>query len=311
MAEDERSVNEPESRDAQTVYVGLDGTGIPVRKSMVDGYNEKKPDGSAKIREIKPATVWSAKMRDPKQGLAVRDLGSPSRNTVIKSVASRDTNLEASPSAKPILRELEHRRFHEVERQVIIGDGAARISNPASGHLPETIQIVDTFRAPEHHSDIAKATYGPGTETTTAWGEWRCDGLDWPGGIGIVVAGIEHDSACRNDAAHFSNNRGRMPYPEFRKEGLGVSSGSRRGHLQARHRKALKQDGTHWTVDVANAILALRRVFASDHFDGFWERRAGGSRQNRGCETSIFVSVENFQKKYDCVVDFSEHVVQN
>ena len=38
----------------------------------------------------------------------------------------------------------------------------------------------------------------------------------------------------------------------------------------------LKNGGMHWTVDGANAIIALRRAVLSNRFDDFWDRRAAG-----------------------------------
>ena len=60
VAGDESRVIEPEPCDASTVYLGLDGTGVPARKSEVEGRCGKQPDGSAKTREAKLAVVWSA-----------------------------------------------------------------------------------------------------------------------------------------------------------------------------------------------------------------------------------------------------------
>ena len=48
-----------------------------------------------------------------------------------------------------------------------------------------------------------------------------------------------------------------------------------RGGLQARGRHPLQTRGMHWTVNGANAILALRCAILSNRFDDFWERRAG------------------------------------
>ena len=92
--------------------------------------------------------VWSAQKRDPKTGRPVRDPGSASHSAAIESIASRDTDPEAPPFAKRILRELKRRCFDKAERQVIIGDGAAWIWNFASEHLPNAIQIVDIFQYP-------------------------------------------------------------------------------------------------------------------------------------------------------------------
>ncbi len=148
VAEDERSVIEPEPGDAPTLYVGLDGTGIPVRKTETEGRKGKQADGEAKTREVKLVVVWSAQKRDPKTGRPVRDPGSASHSAAIESIASRDTDPETSPFAKRILRELKRRCFDKAERQVIIGDGAAWIWNFASEHLPNAIQIVDIFQYP-------------------------------------------------------------------------------------------------------------------------------------------------------------------
>ena len=45
VAGDERAAVEPEPGAAPTMYLGLDGTGVPVRKSEVEGRCGKQPDG--------------------------------------------------------------------------------------------------------------------------------------------------------------------------------------------------------------------------------------------------------------------------
>ena len=52
-------------------------------------FHGKQPDGSAKTREVKLVTVWTAEGRD-KQGRPVRDRGSVSYNAAVESAASRD-----------------------------------------------------------------------------------------------------------------------------------------------------------------------------------------------------------------------------
>ena len=73
IADDERSVTEQTAAaPVPTMYLGLDGTGVPVRPTEVEGRRGKQPDGSAKTREVKLATVWTAEGRDT-QGHPVRD----------------------------------------------------------------------------------------------------------------------------------------------------------------------------------------------------------------------------------------------
>ena len=87
VAADERAVAETVPSPAPTMYLGLDGSGVPVRPAEVEGRRGKQPDGSAKTREVKLATVWTAEGRD-KAGRPVRDLGSVSYNAAVESAAS-------------------------------------------------------------------------------------------------------------------------------------------------------------------------------------------------------------------------------
>ena len=86
------------------MYLRLDGTGVPVRPAEVDGRRGKQPDGSAKTREVKLVTVWTAEGRDP-QGRPRRDTGSVSYNAAVESAASRDTDPQPAAFAQRVHRE--------------------------------------------------------------------------------------------------------------------------------------------------------------------------------------------------------------
>jgi hypothetical protein len=77
IAEDERCHMEPSDTLPlpETLYLGIDGTGIPLRAEELAGTTGKQPDGSAKTREVKLCTVWSAESLD-EHGIPVRDRGS-------------------------------------------------------------------------------------------------------------------------------------------------------------------------------------------------------------------------------------------
>ena len=123
VAADERDVAEPVPGPAPTMYLGLDGTGVPVRPTEVEGRRGKQPDGSAKTREVKLVTVWTAETRD-KQGRPVRDPGSVSYNAAVESAASRDTDPQPAVFAQRVYREAQRRGFDTAARRVVVGDGA-------------------------------------------------------------------------------------------------------------------------------------------------------------------------------------------
>jgi len=276
VAADEGRSIDPEPCEAHTLYLGLDGTGVPVRKGEVEGRAGKQPDGSAKTREAKLAVVWSADTTD-KEGRPVRDRDSATYNAAIETIATRDTDTESAPFAKRIRREAERRDFDTATRRVILGDGAPWIWNFANEHFPDAVQIVDVFHAKGHLFEVAKALYGPGSEVGERWAKQQRDALD-EGRVDDVIAALRsHAESCeaaRKDVEYFSNNRERMNYPTFRAMGLCVSTGVVEGGCKHIIGTRLKRGGMRWSVVGANAIIALRCAVESNRFDDFWERRA-------------------------------------
>ena len=163
VAQDETQAVEPLS-DSETVpptlYLGMDGTGVPVRKDELVGRTGKQPDGSARTREVKLVTIWSAQTRD-KNGVPERDPGSISYSAAIESAAQKDTDDMPSAFAARVQREAVRRGFDDANRRVVLGDGAKWIWNLAAEYLPDAIQIVDRFHAKQHLADVASPSTAP------------------------------------------------------------------------------------------------------------------------------------------------------
>jgi len=76
IAEDEQHRLEPPcGNPPPTLYLGMDGTGIPMRSAELLGRRGKQTDGSAKTREAKLCAVWSAEGRRGRLGGARPRLG--------------------------------------------------------------------------------------------------------------------------------------------------------------------------------------------------------------------------------------------
>lgn len=286
VAADERTDTEPllEADLPSTLYLGMDGTGIPMRKQELAGCVGKQADGSAKTREVKLCTIWSAEGRDPQTGLAVRDPGSVTYTAAIESAAQPDDDPRPSAFAGRVEREAQRRNFNQARREVVLGDGAPWIWNLASTSFPEAIQIVDRYHANEHLSQAAKAIYGPGTELARHWARERHDELN-TGKIDQILSLLrlhasDHDEA-RKCAAYLEHNRERMRYPEFHAAGLCTSTGVVEAGCKLAIGTRLKRAGMHWTRSGANAIIALRCAKLSGRFEAFWERRAAAHSRSR------------------------------
>jgi len=280
IAEDESTRSQPdpvgEGPRAKTLYLGMDGTGIPMRDEALLDRPGKQPDGSAKTREVKLCTVWSAEKTD-KDGVPVRDKGSVSYTAAIESAASNDTDKELSDFAKRVDREAKRRGFDGASRQVVLGDGAAWIWNIASEQFPDAIQIIDRFHVKQHLSDVAKAVYGANTDLAAGWARLCHDALD-RGEIDTVIASVDvhaerHDIA-KKCVGYLENNRHRMRYAEFKAQGLCTSTGVVEAGCKVAIGTRCKRAGMHWTLRGANAIIALRCCKLSGRLEDYWERHA-------------------------------------
>lgn len=284
IAQDERSVVEAQAPSAPTLYLGMDGTGVPMRASELEGRQGKQPDRSAKTREVKLCTVWSAEGRD-KEGTPVRDAGSISYSAAIESAANRDTDQIPSEFAQRVAREATRRGFEQAARRVVLGDGAVWIWNLADEHFPGATQIVDLFHAKGHLWDVAKAIYGAGSDLGEQWAKQRRDELD-DGNIDAVLAAIRvhapYNDEARKCLDYVTRNQNRMRYPQFRAQGLCTSTGVVEAGCKVAIGTRLKRAGMHWTVTGADAIIALRCCKLSGRFEDFWERRSAAATGTLG-----------------------------
>jgi hypothetical protein len=279
IAQDERRVVEPPSADesvAPTLYLGMDGTGVPMRAAALEGRAGKQPDGSSKTREVKLCTVWSAEGRD-EEGTPVRDAGSVSYSAAIETAAQRDTDAQPSAFAERVVREATRRGFERAARRAVLGDGAPWIWNLAAEYFPDAEQIVDRFHAKQHLSDVGKAIYGTTSELGRAWSTARHDELD-EGKTDDILAALAVHAAANEEArkclGYLDENRERMRYAEFRAAGLCTSTGVVEAGCKVAIGTRCKRAGMHWTVAGADAIIALRCCKLSGRFEEFWERRA-------------------------------------
>lgn len=221
IAQDERRTIVSELPKAKTLYLGLDGTGVPMRTSEVAGRHGKQPDGSAKTREAKLVTVWSAEHTDG-QGIPQRDPGSASYSAALESAASRDTDEILSEFAQRVEREARRRGFERAQRRVVLGDGALWIWNLADELFPDATQIVDLYHAKGHLWDAAKAIYGSDSDLGQHWGKQRRDELEagkFDDLLAALRAHAQTNDGARKCVEYIVRNQDRMRYPRFRATG--------------------------------------------------------------------------------------------
>lgn len=205
----------------------MDGTGVPVRAAEVAGRAGKQLDGSAKTREAKLVTVWTAQSRDS-NGIPMRDPGSVTCSAAIESAATADTNPDRSDFAERVLREATRRGFTQPARCVVLGDGSTWIWNTARERFPQATQILDRYHAKEALHRAAQSIFGV-TSESKPWAAVRCTELD-DGKLHAVVharfAQRTSHSEATKCALYIFHNRARMRYPKFHAQGLCTSTGA-------------------------------------------------------------------------------------
>jgi hypothetical protein len=277
VAEDERQAVEAAREEPvpPTLYLGLEGTGIPMRREELTGRAGKQPDGSAQTREVKVCAIGSAEARDA-EDRPRRDAGSVSYSAAIETAACRDTDAQVAAFAQRVERAAKRRDFGQASRPVVIGDGAPWIWNIAAELFPQALQIVDRYHGKEHLSQVAQALYGQ-AEASHRWAQRRhheLDGGRWRRLTTALARQAARSPEARNCLQYLQRNRHRMRYAEFHAQHLGTSSGVLEAGCKVVVGSRLKRSGMHWTVRGSNAIIALRCYKLSGRFEDFWERRA-------------------------------------
>lgn len=256
-----------------TLYIAIDGTGVPMVPRETRGHPGKAAPGQAKTREAKLGCVFTQTRLDGR-GRPVRDDASTPYVGAIEPAEAFGQRLDAEAVRRGVTR---------AERVIALGDGAPWIWGLADEHFPGAIQIVDLYHAREHLAAVGRLVYGPASAAATDWAAGRSEQLD-AGDLAGVLAALgrlrprraELQAEIRKAIGYFRTHAPRMRYAHFRSQGLFVGSGVVEASCNTIIGQRLKQSGMRWTVQGANAIIALRCAELSGRWEEFWEARSAG-----------------------------------
>jgi hypothetical protein len=255
----------------KTMYICMDGTGVPVVKNETQGRKGKYKDGIAKTREAKLGCVFTQTGVD-KKGHLIRDELSTSYVGAIENAEEFGNRLYTQACKRGV---------EQSSNVCVIGDGARWIWNLSDLHFYGATQIIDIYHAREHLWEIAREIYGTGKEKIKPWVKKRIKELD-KGEVEKVVAAFNKLSPAneqskeilQREIGYFNKNKERMRYKKFKDQGLFIGSGVIEAGCRAVIGQRLKQSGMHWSVKNANNIIALRCCIMSNRWEDFWENRA-------------------------------------
>jgi hypothetical protein len=253
------------------LYISYDGTGVPMVPRETEGRKGKQPDGKAKTREAKLGCVFTQTTLDAK-GYPVRDEAS---TTYVGAIETSDV------FGRRMYAEALGRGLDEAKRVIVIADGAKYNWEIATTHFPSAIWIVDLYHARQHLHALCNLLVPQGgpklLALQTRWKPY----LDL-GKIERIIheASIwaskkaQNREAIRKEVNYLEANKDRMRYADFRVNGFFVGSGVIEAGCKNIICQRMKRSGMEWTVQGANAIIALRTCYLSNRIEDFWEYRA-------------------------------------
>lgn len=243
-----------------TLYITLDGTGVPCVKADLEGVKGKGPDGKAGTREVKVGVVGTYRRLD-KRGRPVRDPGCESHIVSPKTASEFGTLLRRLA----LSRGLGSGRF----RVQVIGDGADWIANIVRDAFPgaDVIFANDFYHACSHLRDFL-ALAAPEPDAAKAFRIARAV-LRRHGGESLLkhlrkrFEQLPPDHPAWEELDYFELRVEHMRYGQYRKQGLFIGSGIVEAACRTDVARRCKQSGMHWRLLNAAAICALTARFRS------------------------------------------------
>ena len=260
----------PPSSPVPIMYIEMDGTGVPMTRQELAGRKGKQPDGTSRTREVKLGCVFTQTQKDEK-GRPVRDPDSTSCVGAIETAEAFGARIEA---------EAIRRGLHQAREVIVLGDGAVWIRGQVEHRFPQAKQIIDLFHAKEHVDNLVKLLFGPDEKKVMKYRlAWWTD-LE-AGAIEKIIQAAKRKMPANDTAKkkieceinYIDENKERMRYAEFRKNGWFVGSGVIEAGCKSIIGARLKQSGMEWSLRGANAIISLRCTMLSERFEEFWEER--------------------------------------
>lgn len=171
----------------------------------------------------------------------------------------------------------EQRGFFTAATGAFVGDGQTYNWTIRRRHFPGFQEILDFLHGSEHVHEAARAA-GPDPELGRRWAE-AC----WKGDVAAVLAELEQRQGAlepppdpdaepnhpwcvlNRERTYLENNRTRMDYPRYRREGLPITSSPVESWIKQINQR-VKGSEKFWNDDEdhSEAILQLRAAWLSD-----------------------------------------------
>lgn len=161
--------------------------------------------------------------------------------------------------------------YGTTSKVVFIGDGAKWLWNICDELFPDAVQILDYYHLSENVYDYAEYLYPDNEIKKKKWAESALKEIE-NGNINELIDKLDvpdnqdDDQNITNLKGYLKNNRHRINYAKYKKEGYCIGSGSVESANKKVIQQRLKQAGMHWSYEGGQSIASLRVKYCSNQW---------------------------------------------
>jgi hypothetical protein len=176
--------------------------------------------------------------------------------------------------------EMQRRDPRHRKTWIVVTDGERALQRRVAARLPGIQLVLDLLHVLEKLWAVSYVFHAEGSPEAREFVRERVLRI-LQGEVGQVVKGLRQMATKRQlkgqrratvlgVAAYCYRNRSRMRYDLYLRKGYPIASGSVEGACKNLVKDRMERSGMRWTLPMAEAVLRLRAVYLSDHFDEYW-----------------------------------------
>jgi hypothetical protein len=268
----EREPTQPGGKEAQVVYLEMDGVLILTRQeietdaAVAPGRGGKGRHYQVKGREVKNAIFYNG---------AQCAQESDSRGCLLeKSYVSHLGDWQWF--AVLVWVQIFKLGFDRAKLIVVLSDGAEWIRDLCQWLAIPVLLILDLYHVKHRIWEVAAVVFGDGTPEASHWAQQQCQRIEDGEAVEVIQSLAVLRKSYRKARDHIdrlqvylTNNLDRMDYPRYRAAGLRVGSGAIESTNYHVTGARLKLPGMRWSETGAAEMSRLR----ADLFNGCWQQR--------------------------------------
>lgn len=261
------------SKSGELIIVSADGKGIPI-KSEKKSESKKRLGRGEKNGNKKMALVGTVYNVEPQYDLDHRDFKVTNKK-VWAFLEDKERTME-------LLRDVNSRTQGNsfTNEIVFVADGERGLWNLRKEYFPEAIEILDWYHMSEYLWKAVYVFYPEGSRESKDW-ITEMEGKMLEGRVTDVIKGIrvritknkikgKKLETLQKVIKYFSNNKERMKYNEYIKNGYPIGSGNVESACRHLVKDRMEKTGMRWKYKGAQAILSIRATYINDDLNEYW-----------------------------------------